>query len=109
MPLSTLETLIMFSIIALTTLLTRALPFFIFPENKKTPKFVDYLGKVLPLTIAGLLVVYSLKDASFQSSNHAIPESIAIIGIILVHLWKKNTLISIGLGTGIYMLLIRLM
>lgn len=107
--LTNFEIFIMLLIIACATLLTRALPFFIFPENKETPKFVTYLGKALPLTISGLLVVYSLKDVDIFSKQHAIPEIVAILLLSLVHLWKKNTLISIGVGTVVYMILLNIL
>lgn len=108
MPLSNKETLIIMVVVTIATVLTRALSFIIFPEHKKTPKYVLYLGKVLPLTIVGMLVVYCLKDVSILSGTHGIPELIAIVVIVLLHLWKENTLLSIGVGTVLYMLIIQI-
>lgn len=107
MPLNNKETLIMMLVVTVATVLTRALPFILFPENKKTPKYIVYLGKVLPLTIVGMLVVYCLKDVSILSGTHGIPELIAIVVIVLLHLWKENTLLSIGVGTALYMFILQ--
>lgn len=100
------DLLYFFGLISLGTIITRALPFLIFPENKKLPKFVKYLSDVLPYTIIGMLVVYCLKDVSFIKSPFGLPEIISIGAIILIHLWKKNTILSIGTGLGLYIILI---
>ena len=71
------------------TMLTRFLPFLIFPEGKTPPAAVTYLGTVLPYAVIGLLVVYCLKDAVF-TSWHGLPELIAIVFIVALHKWKKN-------------------
>ncbi len=96
-----------FGIICLTTIFTRALPFIVFPDHKETPKYISYLGSVLPFTIIGMLVVYCLKDISFRVSPFGIPELIAVVAIVIFHWWKNNTLLSIGGGTLIYMLLVQ--
>lgn len=92
--------------VVIGTMLTRFLPFIIFPENKTPPELVTYLGKVLPYAVIGLLVVYSLKDAVL-SERHALPELIALLVVVGIHKWKKNTLLSIGTGTVLYMLLVQ--
>ena len=86
--------------------MTRFLPFFIFPEGKTPPPYIRYLGTVLPYAVIGLLVVYCLKDAVF-ASFHGLPELIAIGFILILHKWKKNTLLSIGAGTVLYMILVQ--
>ena len=88
------------------TMLTRFLPFLIFPEGKTPPAAVTYLGTVLPYAMIGLLVVYCLKDAVF-TSWHGLPELIAIVFIVALHKWKKNTLLSIAGGTILYMILVQ--
>ncbi|MEG0804279.1 MAG: branched-chain amino acid transporter permease, partial [Pygmaiobacter sp.] len=85
----------------------RFVPFLIFPEHKTPPRFVQYLGKVLPPAVIGLLVVYCLKDVQLCSGSHGLPELIAIAGIVLLHRWKSNTLLSIGGGTVLYMILVQ--
>ncbi|MGB8453519.1 MAG: AzlD domain-containing protein [Anaerocolumna sp.] len=85
----------------------RILPFILFPVNKESPGYILYLGKVLPYTIIGMLVIYCLKDISFTLSPYGMPEVISIAAIIILHLWKSNTFFSIGAGTVIYMLLVQ--
>ena len=97
----------MIAVIALVTAALRFLPFLIFGENRKTPPLVSYLGQVLPYAIMGMLVVYCLKDISFTSAPFGIPEIIGCIVVTLLHIWKRNTLLSIGAGTICYMLLVQ--
>lgn len=84
---------------------TRFLSFLVFPKGKIPPKFVQYLGKVLPCAAIGLLVVYRFKDVA-SSGTYGIPEILSVLLIIVLHKWKKNTLLSIG-GTALYMLLVQ--
>ena len=104
---STAQTLLFFGIIALTTVFTRALAFVIFPEHKETPRYIQYLGKALPYTIIGLLVVYCLRSISWLSAPHGAPELIAIAAVAGLHLWKRNVLLSIAGGTVLYMVLVQ--
>lgn len=107
MILSPMNSLIIIFGIACATMLTRALPFILFPEGSKTPEYIIYLGKVLPYAIIGMLVVYCLKGVQPVSFPYALPELFAVAVVIVLHLWKRNTLLSIGGGTLVYMLLIR--
>ena len=91
----------------LVTALTRFLPFWVFGEKRKTPEIITYLGKALPCAIIGMLVVYCLKDVSILDSPHGIPELIAGALVVILHLWKRNTLLSIAGGTVCYMILIQ--
>lgn len=90
------------------TMTTRFLPFVVFSSRRPTPKYVQYLGKVLPGAIFGMLVVYCLKDVSIINYSHGIPEAIAIVITVLLHLWKRQMLLSIAGGTVVYMLLVQL-
>ena len=92
--------------VVLGTMATRFLPFLVFPKGKTLPKFVQYLGKVLPCAAIGLLVVYCFKDVA-SSGTYGIPEILSVLLIIVLHKWKKNTLLSIGGGTALYMLLVQ--
>ena len=102
------QQIITIALCVLGTQLTRFLPFLIFSEHKKTPPFVQYLGKVLPGAIFSMLVVYCLKNVSFVRGNHGLPELIGIFVTAGLHLWKRSMLLSIAGGTIVYMLLIRL-
>lgn len=95
------------AVVAAVTILLRFLPFIIF-KGRKTPEFIVYLGKVLPFAIIGMLVVYCLKAVSLVKFPFGFPELIAGVVVVLLHLWKRNTLISIAVGTIVYMLLIQL-
>lgn len=102
------QQLLTIAVVALGTVVTRFLPFLIFPAGKPTPKYVQYLGRVLPGAVFGLLIVYCLKNVSILSGSHGIPEAIAIAVVVLLHLWKKQILISVAGGTAVYMLLVQL-
>lgn len=101
------QQMIIIGMVILGTMLTRFLPFFIFPAGKPTPKYIQYLGNVLPAAVFGLLIIYCLKNVSIFSGNHGIPELIAIIVVIALHLWKRQMLLSIAGGTVCYMLLVQ--
>lgn len=94
------------AVAALVTMGLRFLPFLIF-NKKETPAYIVWLGNVLPYAIMGMLVVFCLKDVQIFIGSHGIPELIASISVVLLHLWKRNSLISIVGGTAIYMLLIQ--
>ena len=100
--------IITIALCALATLLTRFLPFLIFSPQRLTPKYVQYLGKALPAAIFGMLVVYCLKNVSFLTGTHGLPELIAIAVTAGLHLWKRQMLVSIAAGTVCYMLLVQL-
>ena len=95
------------AVCALITAALRFLPFLIFGENRKTPPVITYLGQVLPFSIMGMLVVYCLKDMTFLSAPFGIPEIIGCTIVAGLHIWKRNTLLSIGAGTVCYMLLVQ--
>ena len=103
---TTIQSILTIAVVVLGTMLTRFLPFLIFPEGKKPPAYITYLGTVLPCAVIGLLVVYCLKDAVF-TQLHGLPEGIAMVFILILHKWKKNTLLSIGLGAVLYMILVQ--
>lgn len=95
-------------ICALVTAATRFLPFLIFGSKEKTPAFITSLGKVLPGAIIAMLVVYCLKDISFLAYPYGIPELLGCAAVAALHVWKRNSLLSIGVGTVFYMLLVQL-
>lgn len=101
------QQMITVGMVVLGTMVTRFLPFILFPGDKPAPKYIQYLGKVLPAAVFGLLVIYSLKDISILGGSHGIPELIAIAVVVVLHLWKRQMLLSIAAGTVCYMLLVQ--
>ena len=93
-------------VVALCTLLTRALPFCILGNKKEMPVTVQYLGKVLPYAIMGMLVIYCLRNIPTGNFQTGAVQLLACAVVVLLHLWKRNTLISIIGGTIFYMILI---
>ena len=89
------------------TLLTRFSAFLIFPPGKKAPDFVQYLGKALPAAVMGMLVVYTFKDTIVLSYPYGVPELIALLVTVGMHVWKRNMFMSIGAGTVVYMILVQ--
>lgn len=101
------HTLLLIAVIALVTLLLRALPFILF-RHGKTPGIVTYLGRVMPPAVIGMLVVYCFADVDFTRWQAFVPALIAAAIVVLLHIWKKNSLLSIGAGTVSYMLMVQL-
>ena len=93
-------------VMAGVTALLRFLPFLVF--RRHTPPYIAYLAKVLPPALIGMLVIYCFKDVSFAAAPFGLPELIAAICVVVLHVWKRNSLVSILGGTGIYMLLVQL-
>ena len=103
-----MDDILLVIVAVLVTAATRFLPFLIFGEKRKTPPVIEYLGTVLPCAIMGMLVVYCLKDVSFLRNPYGLPELIACVVVASLHIWKRNSLLSIGGGTVCYMLLVQL-
>ena len=94
--------------VILGTVLTRFIPFLVFPAGKPTPRYIQYLGKVLPGAVFGLLVIYSLRNVRLFSGTHGIPELLAVLAVVLLHFWKGQMLLSIAGGTILYMVLVQM-
>lgn len=99
--------LLLIAVMAGITMLTRFLPFWIFPAGKKRPASITYLSRVLPTAVIAMLVIYCLKDISVSRVNGFLPELIAVVMVVVLHIWKKQPLLSIGGGTICYMLLVQ--
>ncbi|MBQ8053751.1 MAG: AzlD domain-containing protein [Lachnospiraceae bacterium] len=97
---------ILIAAMSITTILLRFLPFLVF--KKETPPYIAYLGKVLPPAIIGMLVIYCLKDITPMASPYGIPELIAAVCVVILQVWKRNSLISILTGTVLYMILVQM-
>ena len=89
------------------TMLTRFLPFLVFRPKRPTPRYIQYLGRVLPGAIFAMLIIYCLLDVSLLQGSHGLPELIAIAVTVGLHLWKRQMLLSIAGGTICYMLLVQ--
>ena len=102
-----LHSVLLVAVTALVTIALRFLPFLVFSGKRQTPSFITYLGKVLPYAIMGMRVVFCGKGISFMEAPHGIPELAASLLVVLLHIWKRSTLISIVGGTACYMLLVQ--
>lgn len=107
MTMNVAQQIITIAMVVLGTMLTRFLPFIVFPSGKPTPMYVQYLGNVLPSAVIGLLVIFCFKNVSLLSGSHGIPEFIAVAVVALLHFWKKKMLLSIAGGTIVYMILVQ--
>ena len=94
-------------LILAATIIPRIIPFALFPEGRKPPKFLKALGDTLPYAVIGALVVYCFKDVSVTEYPHGIPELIALAVLVGLHMWRKNTLLSMAASTIVYMLLVQ--
>ena len=101
------QRIITITLCVLGTMATSFLPFLVFSGDKPAPKYIQYLGKALPAAIFGMLMVYCLKNVSILTGSHGIPELIAIAVVVSLHLWKRQMLLSIAVGTVCYMLLVQ--
>lgn len=107
MPISVGKSFVIIFVVAGTIFFTRLIPFLFFPKGKSIPPMIQYLGKVLPPAVIGMLVIYCLKSVSLVSAPYGLPELISVAVVILLHAWKRNNLLSIGVGTVLYMFLIQ--
>ena len=99
---------LLIAVVAMVTALLRFLPFWVFGENRTTPQWLLRMGRLLPYAIMGMLVVYCLKDVTVTTAPFGLPEFLGCAIVAGLHIWKRNTLLSIGGGTLCYMLLIQL-
>lgn len=107
MILTPIQTFLIICMVSIGTIITRFIPFSLFNGAKSNNSYINYLGRVLPYSAIGLLLVYCLKGVDFKGSTYGIPEIIAIICTALLHYWKENALISIGVGTAVYMVFVQ--
>lgn len=101
-----IHSILIIAVVSIVTLILRGAPFIIFGGDRKTPRFVTWLGKVLPYAVMGMLLVYCMKDVSFVSAPHGLPELAACAVTAGLHIWKRNSLLSIGIGTVSYMAIV---
>lgn len=106
---NTLHILLVILAASIVTFFTRVFPFLVFGKGEKMHPALAFIGRTLPLSVIAVLVVYCLKDAMLSSFSVLWPQLAGVVITVLLHLWKRNNLISIAGGTAIYMLLIRLL
>ena len=106
--LTPLQTILIILAIALGTAVTRFLPFLLFPQGKKPPEIIDDLTTLLPPAVMGLLVIYCLKNVSLAVAPYGLPELIGVVVTATLHLWRRNVLLSIAVGTVVYMVLVQM-
>lgn len=105
---SNVHAMLIVAVAGIVTAALRFLPFLIFGGDRKTPAYIEYLGKVLPCAIMAMLVVFCLKNVSLVSAPYGLPELISCAMVVLLHVWKRNTILSIIGGTACYMILVQL-
>lgn len=99
---------LMLCIAGAVMLLCRALPFILFGK-REIPGSILYLGKVLPMAVMCILVLYCIRDISFASAGGFVPYTLSLAVVVGMHLWKRSTALSILAGTVCYMVLIRIL
>lgn len=102
-----IQAIIAIIIVSICTILTRAIPFMLFGGKRDVPKIVLYLGNILPPAVICVLVVYCLRNINFSSLSGFVPELVSVIIVGILHIWKRNNLLSIGTGTVVYMILVQ--
>ena len=107
MTINVARSLAIIAVVAVCTIFLRAFPFLVFGGRKQVPGTVQYLGAVLPASMMAGLVVYCLRNIDFAAAGHFAPSLIAGAVVVALHVWKKNILLSIGLGTICYMVLVQ--
>ena len=105
---TTVQLLITVAIVAAGTAGLRCAPFLLFPQGKQAPRFITWLGRLLPRAAMAMLLVYCLKDVSFQAAAGWLPAFAGVVATVCLHVWKRQMMLSIAGGTAVYMLLIRI-
>ena len=107
MILSAGESIAIIAVCVVCTFLERALPFLLF-GGREVPKIVRYLGRILPMAVMATLVVYCLRGITFTTMGNFLPQLISVAVVAALHLWRRNTFLSIVVGTALYMVLVQL-
>ncbi len=103
----TTHAIVLIAVVAAVTLLLRALPFLIFSGKRQAPRYVVFLGEKLPFAIIGMLIVYCVRNIGFAAAADWVPTALAVAAVVVLHVWRRNTLLSIVGGTVLYMVLIQ--
>ncbi len=101
------DAMIVIAVMGLAVLATRIVPVLIFGRGERVPEFILYLGRVVPYTAMGLLIVYCLRDVPVMDAPHGLPEIISLAVVTVTYIWKRNTILSVVIGTALYMFLVQ--
>ncbi len=101
------QQIVTIGIMAVAVMFTRFVSFVAFPSRERTPEFIHYLSRYLPSAVFGMLVIYCVRNVDVTGGSHGIPEAAGILACVLLHLWKKNMLLTIAGGTVFYMVLVQ--
>ncbi|MEM1486353.1 AzlD domain-containing protein [Oscillospiraceae bacterium PP1C4] len=107
MTLTASQSMMIIAVVAAVTICCRALPFVLFRDSRSVSGSVIYLGRILPFAIISILVVYCLRGIDFTAVPFGLPEIIATLLVVVIHVWKRNNLLSIGISTAVYMFLVQ--
>ncbi len=99
--------MIVIAVMGLAVLSTRIVPVLIFGRGERVPEFILYLGRVVPYTAMGLLIVYCLRDVPVMDAPHGLPEIISLAVVTVTYIWKRNTILSVVIGTALYMFFVQ--
>ena len=99
--------MIVIAVMGLAVIATRIVPVLIFGRGERVPEFILYLGRVVPYTAMGLLIVYCLRDVPVMDAPHGLPEIISLAVVTVTYIWKRNTILSVVIGTALYMFLVQ--
>lgn len=101
------HTLTIVLLVALFTFLTRLFPFVVFGRKGEPSALIKRLGDLLPLAVIAILVIYCLKNTTFGALSEFAPQFVAVAVVVLLHVWRRNNLLSILGGTACYMVLVQ--
>lgn len=104
---TTIQIAALVAVMAVVTFLTRALPFLLFDRGGEPPRVVLYLGRFLPPAVIAMLIVYCYRGTTFTDPSGWAPGLIAGLAVVILHVWKKNNMLSIVGGTILYMVLVQ--
>ena len=107
-PLTIPQALLAVAVCALIVFATRLFPFALF-ARRKPPRLLHTLSRYLPPMMMAVLLTYCFKDTDFTTAPHGLPAVVALVLTVALHLWKRNAMLSIFAGTGLYMLLIQVL
>jgi branched-subunit amino acid transport protein AzlD len=88
-------------VIGAVTFALRAAPFLALHRFAGLP-LVRHLGASMPAGIMVILVLYSLRSVSLTTYPYGAPALVAVGATVLLHLWRRNALVSIAGGTALY-------